>query len=444
MCQRNHNLKHIRRQLTLLVLAIAFFPLSTSAKARPTPPTLLEEVETILKRYHIAPEDVSVHALSISSEEPLLALNARKALIPASTMKILTTVSAFETFGAKHRYPTEIYTSSPDISTVLPDLWIKGYGNPFFVDEELRLIARTLHEKGIREIRGPLYVDDSYFGPAEPIRYKGTTGKGVYRVVTGALSYNFNRPEILRSRARQYQKKHPHFDSNGRSPLLNHKLLDPAIYTGNAVKHFLEMEGIKVDGEVAYGTVAPQATLILHHGSQPMSQVLRGLNKESNNFIAEQILRSMAAARYGIASREMGLTVLAETLKSVGTGTIPYQLDNASGLSRDNRLAAIHLTTILRHALQEPYGALFTRTLSIGGVDGTLRRRFRSSPLKGKVWAKTGSLYQVSALAGYAMAGEEPIAFAIIVNDYTVAPDNVKRAQEKIIEAIAKREQATQ
>lgn len=440
MCQRNQNLTHIRRRVAAFVLALLFSPSLTFATIEQGPPALTHKVDAILARYHIPPEDVSIHALSIDSGKSILELNARHALIPASTIKILTTVSAFETFGSKHRYPTEIYTSRPDIGPVLPDLWIKGYGDPFFVDEELRLIASTLHDKGIREIRGPLYVDDSYFGPAEPIRYHGTTGRATYRVVTGALSYDFNRPDILMQKARHYRNNLA--TTNGRSPLLNHKLLDPAIYTGLAFKDFLQRAGIRVTGDVIYGTVDPHATLILHHGSQSMDEVLRGLNKESNNFIAEQILRSMAAARYGVASREMGLTVLAETLKSVGTGKIPYQLDNASGLSRHNRLSALHLTALLRHALQEPYGASFARTLSIAGVDGTLRKRFHQSPLKGKVWAKTGSLYQVSALAGYALAGKEPIAFAIIVNNYTVAPANVKRAQEKIVEAIAQQEKS--
>lgn len=443
MCQRNQK---SRLFSALFIIAFVLLSQQAGAKVAPSEPSLTEEVESILSRYHVPVEDVSIHALSLLTGKPLLAINANRPLIPASTMKILTTVAAFETFGAKHRYPTEIY-SSGNHPPRLPDLWIKGYGNPFFVHEELQLIAQTLRKRGIREINGPLYVDDSYFGPAEPIRYKGTTGKPVYRVVTGALSYNFNRPDVLIYKAKRLKRNGSSLTEGigdeTRSHLLNSKLLDPAIYTGEALKQALEKEGIAVHGTVAYGTVDPKATLILHHGSQPMSEVLRGLNKESNNFIAEQILRSMAAARYGIASREMGLNVLAETLRSVGAATIPYQLDNASGLSRKNRLAALQLTAILQHALHEPYGEDFIRTLSIAGVDGTLRRRFKKSALQGKIWAKTGSLYQVSALAGYALVAEEPIAFAILVNEYTVAPDNVKRAQEKIVEAIAKRMRAT-
>lgn len=440
MCQRNHSLGRLLYGLFIGFIGIVLLPGLTEAKPDAKVLSLQAEVDAILERYSIPRDTISIDALYLNSGLPLFQLNPQKALIPASTMKVLTTVAALETFGTQHRYPTELYSSAEKPQRTLPDLWIKGYGSPFLVSEEMNLIAKTLRQWGVRTIDGPIYVDDTYFGPASPIRYAGTTGKSMYRVVTGALSYNFNRPEALLSKARQYKRQSPRFKKvsgvPGRTPLLNKKVLDPSIYTGMALRDALRRHGIQVTGDVLYRPVEPEATLILHHASRNMGEVLTGLNKESSNFIAEQVLRSLAAARYGVASRESGLMVLAETIKTSGTESVSYALDNASGLSRANRLASVHLTALLRHALQAPYGETFARTLSIAGVDGTLRRRFHGSALRGHLWAKTGSLFQVSALAGYTLAGEEPIAFAILINDYNVSPHQVQRAEEKIIELL--------
>lgn len=400
-----------------------------------------EDILTVLDRYGLSKKSASIDIVSLRTGQSLFQLNPQTALNPASTMKLLTAVAALETLGPTHRYPTELYSYKLHKGGELLGLWMKGYGSPVLVDEELQWIVKSLKNRGVRRIRGPIYVDDSYFGPAEPIRFPGTTGKSVYRVVTGALAYNFNHPESLLAAARSYKKNGSYAQQTEAIPerpsLLNREILDPALFTGLALKATLQQNGIEVTGKVKFQKVPADSQLLLFHVSQQMSDIISGLNKFSNNFIAEQVLRSLGAVRFGNASRERGLAVLEETLQKLGVQG-PYRLDNGSGLSRRNRLTATQLTALLRHAAQSPYAEVLTRALSIGGVDGTLLKRFHRSPLKGKIWAKTGTLYAVSALAGYFLMGEEPYAFAILMNGFDTGPDPAERAQRAILEAFIK------
>lgn len=409
---------------------------------RPASASLNEEIKDIFNRYKIQETSISIDVVSLRTGLPIYRFNPTLALNPASTMKLLTTVAALETLGLEHRYPTEFYTRHPAQDGAVSELWVKGYGSPIFVSEEMHLIAKTLIKMGIRQINGPIYVDDSFFGAAEPIRFPGKTGKSVYRVITGALSYNFNHPSSLLAAARSYKKKKTSAQLTQENPkrpaLLNQKILDPALYTGIAIKENLERQGIPVTGKVLFKKVPKDATLVLFHTSQRMMDILSGLNKFSNNFIAEQVLLSLGAARFGTGSREKGLAVLKETLEKIGVSHHNHKLHNGSGLSHNNRLSAVQLTTLLRHAISSPYGEALTRALSIAGVDGTLQKRFQGSPLKGKVWAKTGTLYSVSALAGYFLAGDEPLTFAILINGFKTGPDPAERAEQAILEAISR------
>lgn len=428
--------------MILLVLGLSVPAIAIPSENKST--DLQEEIAGILAQFQMPNDSISIDAVYVNSGHTLYQLNAEQDLIPASTMKLLTSITALENLGASHRYPTEIYTSPTENKKVLSNLWIKGYGSPFLVNEEMRVIAKALRNQGITKIDGPIYVDDTYFGAAHPIRFEGTSIKKMYRVVTGALSFNFNRPEALQSKARQYKKhrkkkKRSVYGIPGRSPLLSEKVIDPAIYTGMALRDTLKNYGITVTGPIEYRPVDPDAELLLFHASTTLAEILKALNKISNNFIAEQILRSMSAARYGIASRETGLELLTETLAKTGTASLPYTLNNASGLSRENRLSALQLTALLRHAISAPYGQAFLESLSIAGVDGTLRKRFRRSRLRGRVWAKTGSIHQVNALAGFALADKNPIVFAIIINEYNGSPEQAQKAEEKILEALVRR-----
>ncbi len=410
--------------------------------ANPLAAATLPDVPDLLRRNGIPKAALSASIISLKTGKTVFKYNDGLPLNPASAMKLLTSLAAFETLGADHRYPTEFFSYKPDKEGKISGLWVKGYGSPALVDEELRWIAKNLKKRGIRHIDGPIYVDDTYFGPAEPIRFPGTTGKSVYRVVTGALSYNFNRPESLLFAARSFKKNGAYARGTSEVPerpvLLNKEILDPAIYTGLAIKTELERQGIPVTGKVQFQRVPLDTRLLLFHSSQRLAEIMAGLNKFSNNFIAEQVLRSLGAARYGQASRTRGLKVLSETLAKVGGTDANYRLHNGSGLSRHNRLAAAHLTQLLRHALKASYGEDYTRALSIGGVDGTLLKRFRSSKLKGHIWAKTGTLYSVSTLAGYFLVDEEPYCFAILVNDFATGPAPAEKTQQMILEHFVK------
>ncbi len=420
----------IKKYLSVISLCLSWALLPTVSQA-----SLQKDIQQVLKKHGLDQGKVSIQAIELQQGKTLYQHDAHRILNPASTMKLLTSIAAFETFGSQHRFSTAIYGNKKASSGELEQLWIKGYGSPVLVSEELSWMAQSLKKQGIRAVKGPLFIDDSYFEAENPIRFPGKTGKSVYRIVTSALSYNFNVPESLIYAGKRIDKTNP---KSARSPLIDNKIMDPSYYTARAIKQSLAQQNISVSGPIKFQAVPPTAELLLLHDSQKLSQIVAALNKYSNNYIAEQLLRLLGVAQFGQGRSKAGLAVLSKTLKKVGVSKHNYRLDNGSGLSRKNRLSAAQLTRLLQHALNSSYGEDLVRSLSIAGVDGTLRRRFQSSPLRGKIWAKTGTLYQVSALAGFMLVNKQPVVFAILANGFDVGIPQVERAQQAILERIAR------
>jgi serine-type D-Ala-D-Ala carboxypeptidase/endopeptidase (penicillin-binding protein 4) len=399
--------------------------------------SLDQKIDLILKEYDLGKTQISIAARHIPSGKKIYEKNANLALNPASTMKLLTAVSALETFSPGYRIPTELYTSPSQKVGELVDLWIKGYGNPFLVTEELVLIAQWLEAQGIKKINGPVYVDDTVFKTQRPLAFPAKHQSSKYRVITGALSFNYNQPEKISRLSPSFILKewnYPHQEfPKKRSLWIHDELLDPAIYTGLAFVHFLSERGITVSGPVQFGKRDPKAELFLQHLSRSIGKTVSGMNKFSNNYIAEQVL-----ALINVHSGGKAPTVMRTTLALSGTDMKGSQIINGSGLSRKNRLSAAQLTDLLRYALTQSYARDLVEGLSIAGVDGTLRDRFKGSPLKGQLWAKTGSLNGVRTLAGFLMTKKEAMAFTILINNFKTPPSKVEQAIEKITVELAR------
>ena len=216
-------------------------------------------------------------------------------------------------------------------------------------------------------------------------------------------------------------------------------ILDPATYTGTVLLEALERKGIVVPQTLKREAVPSRALLILSHSSPPLRQILKGLGKFSNNFIAEQLLKTVGAIHDGPpGSTSKGLEVLRDYLASLGIRRETYALDNGSGLSKLNRLSSSQFIRILLDLYHSPWREEMISSLSVAGVDGTMGSKMKRSSLAGKVFAKTGTLNGVSTLSGFVFDKGKKIAFSFLFNDFNPSLEKITRVEEEILQTVLK------
>jgi D-alanyl-D-alanine carboxypeptidase/D-alanyl-D-alanine-endopeptidase (penicillin-binding protein 4) len=242
---------------------------------------------------------------------------------------------------------------------------------------------------------------------------------------------------------------------------------DPAVYMASAFKEALRSRGILVSGtavsrhKVSNGTgdfaderaqplqltrsdlarvIAPVADrkVLAMHFSVPVAEDITVTNKTSQNLHAELLLRLLGKVFGSEGNFEQGTRVVRQFLVNAGVDDNDFFLYDGSGLSPEDRIAPRAFTQLLGYASKQPWGEAWRASLPVAGVDGTLVARFKNSPLKGKMWAKTGTLNEVNSLCGYlTTASGKTLAFSILVNGRRPGSDAETQAVDKIAEAIA-------
>jgi D-alanyl-D-alanine carboxypeptidase/D-alanyl-D-alanine-endopeptidase (penicillin-binding protein 4) len=242
---------------------------------------------------------------------------------------------------------------------------------------------------------------------------------------------------------------------------------DPAQFAADAFKNALLTRGITVSGSAearhrfdsgngnfaaarelpvqlqppTLTTVAGQLTghrVLAARISVPVAEDIAIINKTSQNLHAELLLRLLGKLEGGDGSFVEGARVVREFLTSAGVDNQDFFLFDGSGMSPQDQIAPRAFTRLLVYAAQKPWGQAWRDTFPIAGVDGTLQGRFTNSPLKGKMWAKTGTLNEVNTLSGYLTAASgKTIAFSILANGRRPGTDVVAQAVDRIVEAIA-------
>jgi len=197
-------------------------------------------------------------------------------------------------------------------------------------------------------------------------------------------------------------------------------IVNPALYAAHMFKFFWEQRGMRLEGKIREGVVTAKAKQILNFESLPLWQVVWGMNKFSNNFVADQILKKVGAESWGApGTLDKGLKAMQDILEDIGISPKAYTITDGSGLTRKTRVTAKQISRVLVEAAKDlSISAEFIASLGVGGEDGTLRNRFPTEITHSTVRGKTGSLDGVNALAGYTTTKDgETIAFAIILND---------------------------
>jgi serine-type D-Ala-D-Ala carboxypeptidase/endopeptidase (penicillin-binding protein 4) len=438
--------------------------LAAHAQAQSLPP----EAATALQRAGVPADALAVVVHDASSNRRVLQWQADKPMNPASLSKLLTTLAALERLGPAYTWATPVWLTGPVKDGVLEgNLVIKGNGDPKLVLERLWLLLRRVQQMGVREIRGDIVLDSSAFASGSapepsPADFDGETLRP-YNVRAAALLFNFRSvlytfvPDTAAGVARVLVEPPLAQTTVDRSVPLSSGPCDdwraalkasfdpgrvrfagryaaacgeqtwpvadpqPATYEARLVPALWREMGGQLQGVVREG-LAPVDKPSFEQRSPPLAELVRDINKFSNNLMAQQLFLTLALADPGSrpqntpatpeAARETLQRWLLERTGPLADGET-LTIDNGSGLSRHTRISAQRLARVLLQAAEGPVMSELMSSLPVTGLDGTMRR---SRAAVGRSHIKTGTLRDVSAVAGYVLSnsGRRYVLVAIV------------------------------
>ncbi|WP_161949640.1 D-alanyl-D-alanine carboxypeptidase/D-alanyl-D-alanine-endopeptidase [Bacillus dakarensis] len=462
----------------LLALASTFFSIQTEANS--------ELTKTVNQQVHGT--DFSIAVRDLNTGELVYEYYGNNGIKPASTLKLLTAAAALEVLGEDYFFSTQMLMDGTIQNGVLHgNIYLRGEGDPTLQVKDFVTFSNTLKKKGIVQINGNIYGDDTWFTgarlspgiwPEDETYYYGapisalTTSPDndfdVSTVIVNAAPARvgsapsisvqpnasglrlINQAKTVSRGSKNTLKIERKYRTNqiiisGNLPQGSSKkewvtMFNPTLSTIHSFKNTLTAQGIKFgpDSKVDYATVPSQAVSLGTKRSQPLKQIMPVFMKLSNNGIADILVKTMGKKVHNVGDWEHGLKVLREYGKSIGLDMNQWKFEDGSGISHENRVNAVQQTLLLVKQPQQPYyQRTFLSSLPVGGqrdrsVGGTLRNRYIEPGVKNRVTAKTGSLDGVSTLAGYVQGDSGKwYAFSILVehkgSSYTRQIDTVVR-----------------
>lgn len=472
--------------LVLLILMPAF------GRAQEADARVKNKLQKIIDGSGFKKEELGLVATHFGAkgEVELLNLNGEKRMIPASLTKVVTAAAALENLGPTLKLETELWSPATIEDGVLKgDLILKGAGDPGFVSETMWFLVNEFARTGVKIIEGGIIVDDGKFDSIrfDPGREPSRVDRA-YDAPIGAMSFNWNAVNIfVRPGEKKGSKALTFADpentyiivknetttgakgvgnkiaisrlgvkdeesqmksgdvvlARGSLGLDNPEIVvfknisQPDIWSGNNLLSFLRQRGIVVKGNVSAKPGAARGTKLARAESKPVSSMVGDMLKFSNNFVAEMLTKNIAAlgGSTGV-SMEQGMQKLRAYLESLGVKKSDYILTNPSGLSRDNQMRPRDLHLVLDSARRKfEYFPEYISGLPIGGLDGTLKRRFHDPRVKQKIRAKTGLLNGVVGLAGYASDREGGVTtFVFIYNGNSKSEEKARNFFDQLAE----------
>lgn len=409
--------------------------------------------------------------------------NGAMRVLPASNIKIVVSACALDLLGEAAVFTTTVATAARIVDGVVEgDLCLVGGGDPSLRVEHLAELAEELKNQGVVRVAGDLVGDDTVFdGDRYGVNWSTGYLERWYAAPVGGLSLNRN---IVRFRFLPGAPGAPAvFTTDPEGPYLEIENLsvttedapdepslyldrelwsprvtltgrirpdaeeyrdsvtvsDPADYALTYFTRALREAGIETTGGVRSGVAPEDAAALAEHVSAPLGDLVRRLNKYSDNHYAELIFRTLGARLRGEGSRSASESVVEDWLEGrVGTVSGDVAMADGSGLSRYDLVTVRVIAAILRFMEREHPGSAFRASLPIAGEDGTLSRRMRDTPAAGRVLAKTGYIGRVRALSGYVMTkeGEVGLVFSMIMNNYRVSTSEINGLQDRVCNAL--------
>jgi len=449
-----------------------------------------EQIDDIFNDANFSNANWGVVIQSLKTGEYFYKRNEDKLFIPASNLKLFTSAAGLLTLGSDFRYETAIYASGQiDGSLLRGDLIIQGSGDPTFsgrfYNNDLYNVfnrwADSLLELGVDEISGNIIGDDNSFenqglGPGWAWDYESSW----FAAPSGALSFNDNCIDI--SVVYNHEQRVPLVKISPNTKyvvLINNvkavpvdsvtsidvyrergtniinvfgtiredndtirtycTINNPTQYTMVILKDVLERKGITVRGypmdidDISVPLDYQYLTKLFSHYSLPLRDIIKVINKNSQNFFAEQLLKTIGLEVKNYGSLENGVEASKEIFEEMGIDPESMVMVDGSGLSRLNLVTPKQIVTLLTHMYNSDQYVPFYNSLPIAGIDGTIAGRLKNTTAEGRIRAKTGFLGFVRSLSGYAItADNEPVVFSLIVNNFNVPVKLAENIQDLV------------
>jgi serine-type D-Ala-D-Ala carboxypeptidase/endopeptidase (penicillin-binding protein 4) len=453
----------------LLIIAAACASFKVCAQGLPA------AVVRALKSAGVPSSAVSAWVQEVDSARPTIAVNAGVPRNPGSAMKLVTTYAALELLGPAYRWKTDAYLDGED-------LVLKGRGDPKLNYESFWMLLRSLRGRGLQDLRGDVVLDRSFFAPTQYSPFDSELYRP-YNVTPDALLVNFkslrftfipegdkgvrvfaepalpglevlntlklgagtcpegNRAfrEVIQA---QFESHPPRASFTGTYPLvcgereLNVALHEPQDYLAAMIRQLWTEMGGSWSGAVREGVASPTARLVYMHESDPLAELVRDINKFSNNVMARQLFLTLGAELVGPPARaEDAARVVRDWVAAKKIRAPELVLENGSGLSRLERISAEHLAALLMAAWRSSVMPELVSSLPIAAEDGTMRKRLKGEHVAGHAHIKTGLLSDARAIAGYVLDRQARRYVVVMIANHANAPQT-DAAMDALVEWI--------
>lgn len=456
-----------------------------------TIPELRKEIKNILSDSSFNNASWGVVIQSLKTGEYIYKQNENKLFVPASNLKLFTAAAGLYLLGGGYQFSTNMFINgTKNYSVINGDIIVQGRGDPTisgrFHDEDIYAVfddwADSLLDLGVSKIKGNIIGDDNQFddiGLGQGWSWDYETYW--FAAPSGALSYNDNcvdlsiyydekldsvmisvSPElenivVLNNvKAVSPGEGSTNIELNRErgttvinvSGLLSKQsdtlktyatIPNPTLFAMSVFKERLETKGIKVDGyamdidDVDQPVLYENLQHLFTHYSPYLGEIIKVINKGSQNFFAEQLLKTIGLEKKGIGTTDNGIYAANEMFSQWGLDTTNILMYDGSGLSNLNRVTPLQITKLLKHIYSTRYFVPFFNSLPIAGIDGTLGRRMKGTRAENNVRGKTGYIAYSRCLSGYAFSGDgEPIVFSLMANNFSVPVKLAENIQDSI------------
>ena len=451
---------------TLLIVLLANV---SSAQDFPANAPIPDRIQRIIDGHNLPESSFSFYVQAVGADAPRFVFNAGKPMNPASAVKTITTFAALESLGPAFTWQTELYALGPIENGVLRgDLLVKGGGDPFLVEDQLRGMLKSLQRAGVERIQGNLVLDGSYFDPSVTGDELIDNQAGrAYNTRPSAVIANFqamtfyfyphpngqdviihsdprlpnvkitNRLRLVNRSCGGYQRGISYnlnqedptevifegsFPSRCSRYQMVREVLNAPDYTFGLFTTLWNELGGTLEGGLRVGAVPDDLEPIVVWNSVPLGDVIKSINKYSNNVMTRHLLLTLGAEVLGPpATVDKGIEAMKNYLELKSLDSTQLSLDNGAGLSRDTRVTTDLMTGLLQSAWASPYMPEFVASLPINGLDGTMRNRVRGTTMSGRMHVKTGSLDEVAAVAGFVYSQSNTIYTVVGIVNHELA-----------------------
>jgi D-alanyl-D-alanine carboxypeptidase/D-alanyl-D-alanine-endopeptidase (penicillin-binding protein 4) len=440
------------------------------------------EVNKLLKHKYLKNVNYSIQLISKDTKETLLNIGEKKAFTPASTIKLLTTACALNKLPKDFQLKTIICSETEIKNNIISgNIYLKGYGNPLLSSSDIEDMATTLSIKGLRIIEGNIIIDDTYLDSKlfrnewidsqensfeeSAISAVTVDNNSLYvrlnssekinstpelflyselnelKIVNNVKTANITRRKetvsiSLKDIDDQYTLTLTGKIGKNRTKYLNVKIKKPSLFCGTVLRSALASRGISVRGVIKNGKLPTRYILLAQH-NLPIEDLISIINKNSDNFCADQLLK-IIGAETGLknGSAKNGISTIYSYLKENRIDTANLRIYDGSGLSRKNKLNSNTLAQLLYNITNnKEIFESFYNSLSCAGVDGTLKYRMNNVFESADIRGKTGTLRDVTSIAGYVTSPDnELLIFTIFMDNVKFGVLELRNIQDKIIE----------